>query len=65
MSPRAADLEPETQRNLAYATLASMDDVERTVLLYWMAEHHPSMFMVVASDLRHEGSIPDGWDQAD
>jgi hypothetical protein len=63
MTPRPADLEPETQRNLAYAALATLTPDERSVLLYWMAEHMPSGFLTAVEGLRWEGQLPDGFDQ--
>lgn len=55
MSPRANDLDIETQRNLAYAALSGMDEQHRKVLLYWMCEHYPHMFLTVAEDFNGYG----------
>lgn len=60
MSPRPEQLNIETQRNLAYAALGSMDQDERKVLLYWMCEHYPGTFLIVAEDYRGFGRSPAG-----
>jgi hypothetical protein len=62
MTPRAADLEPRNQRKLARAMLDSLNPNEQRLMLEHMATHHPSMLLVCASDFRHEGRLPDGWD---
>jgi len=65
MSPRAADLDPQTQRNLAYAAIGSLDQDERRELLFYLGQHHPAMLLTSIEGLRDEGTLPDGWDQAD
>lgn len=65
MSPRAADLDPETQRNLAYAAIGTLSQDERGELLFYLGQHHPEMLLTSIEGLRDEGTLPDGWEMAD